>query len=277
MYTDFYSLSARPFQLTPDHRFFFEARPHKKALAYLNYGISQGEGFIVITGDIGAGKSTLVDHILSNFIGRNLVAAKMVSTLLDADNMLRMVAQTFDVPQEDCDKATLLKRMETFLVDSHRLGKRVLLFVDEAQNLPQDALEELRMLSNVQMEGHQLLQFFLLGQPAFRRTLASKNLEQLRHRVISSYHLGPLEVQETRLYIEHRLRQVGWNEDPKISNPAYLVIHEATGGVPRKVNLLCDRILLFAFLEERHHIDADVVREVVQGMAEEGLAPAFST
>ena len=276
MYTDFYSLSARPFQLTPDHRFFFEARPHKKALAYLNYGISQGEGFIVITGDIGAGKSTLVDHILSNFIGRNLVAAKMVSTLLDADNMLRMVAQTFDVPQEDCDKATLLKRMETFLVDSHRLGKRVLLFVDEAQNLPQDALEELRMLSNVQMEGHQLLQFFLLGQPAFRRTLASKNLEQLRHRVISSYHLGPLEVQETRLYIEHRLRQVGWNEDPKIYNPAYPVIHEATGGVPRKINLLCDRILLFAFLEERHHVDADVVREVVQGMAEEGLAPAFS-
>jgi len=276
MYTDFYSLNARPFQLTPDHRFFFEARPHKKALAYLNYGISQGEGFIVITGEIGAGKTTLVDYILSTFIGRNLVAAKVVSTLLDADNMLRMVAQTFDISQEGCDKATLLKRMETFLVDSHRLGKRALLFVDEAQNLPHSALEELRMLSNVQLEGRPLLQFFLLGQPEFRRTLASKDLEQLRHRVISSYHLSPLEVQETRLYIEHRLRQVGWNEDPKIYNPAYPVIHEATGGVPRKINMLCDRILLFAFLEERHHIDADVVREVVQGMAEEGLAPAFS-
>ena len=276
MYTDFYSLTARPFQLTPDHRFFFEARPHKKALAYLNYGISQGEGFIVITGEIGAGKTTLVDYILSTFIGRNLVAAKVVSTLLDADNMLRMVAQTFDVSQEGCDKATLLKRMETFLVDNHRLGKRVLLFVDEAQNLPHSALEELRMLSNFQVEGHPLLQFFLLGQPEFRRTLASKDLEQLRHRVISSYHLSPLEMQETRLYIEHRLRQVGWNEDPKIYNPAYPVIHEATGGVPRKINLLCDRILLFAFLEERHNVDADVVREVVQGMAEEGLAPAFS-
>ena len=164
MYTDFYNLDTRPFQLTPDHRFFFEARPHKKALAYLNYGISQGEGFIVITGDIGAGKTTLVDYILSTFIGRNLVAAKVVSTLLDADNMLRMVAQSFDVSQEGCDKATLLKRMETFLVDSHRLGKRALLFVDEAQNLPHNALEELRMLSNIQVEGHALLQIFLLYQ-----------------------------------------------------------------------------------------------------------------
>jgi putative secretion ATPase (PEP-CTERM system associated) len=272
MYTDFYKLKSRPFQLTPDHRFFFKGRPHKKALDYLTYGIAQGEGFIVITGDIGAGKTTLVDYILSTFIGKNIIAAKVASTLLDADNMLRMVAAAFDLSQEGSDKATVLKRMEMFLVDSHRSGKRVLLFVDEAQNLPQGALEELRMLSNIQLEGHPLMQIFLLGQPEFRRTMASKDMEQLRQRVITTYHLSPLEGEETRMYIEHRLCQVGWNDDPNFSDEAYQMIHEATGGVPRKINLMCDRLLLSAFLEEGHTIDLDVVCDVVQGMSEEGLA-----
>lgn len=272
MYTNFYKFRSRPFQLTPDHRFFFEARPHKKALDHLTYGISQGEGFIVITGDVGAGKTMLVDYLLSTFMGKNLIAAKVASTLLDADNMLRMVAAAFEISQEGSDKATVLKRVEMFLVDSHRSGKSVLLFVDESQNLPQSALEELRMLSNIQIEGHPLLQIFLLGQPEFRRTLASKDLEQLRQRVITTYHLCPLEMEETRSYIDHRLLQVGWNDDPRISDEAYQMIHEATGGVPRKINMLCDRILLFAFLEESHMIDLDIVCEVVQGMADEGLA-----
>ena len=272
MYTEFYKFDSRPFQLTPDHRFFFQARPHKKALDYLTYGISQGEGFIVITGDIGAGKTTLVDYLLSTFLGKNLIAAKISSTLLDADNMLRMVASAFDITQEGSDKATVLKRIEMFLVDSHRLGKRVLLFVDEAQNLPQLALEELRMLSNIQLEGHPLLQIFLLGQPEFRRTMASKDLEQLRQRVITTYHLSPLEQEETRKYIDHRLSQVGWRDDPIFCDEAYGMIHEAAGGVPRKINMLCDRILLSAFLEGKHRIDVDIVAEVVQGMADEGLA-----
>ncbi|MCZ6589726.1 MAG: AAA family ATPase, partial [Alphaproteobacteria bacterium] len=140
-------MDERPFRLTPDYRFYYDARPHKKALAYLTFGINQGEGFIVITGEIGAGKTILVDYILSTFVGRNLIAAKVVSTMLDAENMLRSVAVKFDVPQEGTDKATLLKRIETFLIDNHRVGKPVLLFVDEAQNVPHSALEELRMLS----------------------------------------------------------------------------------------------------------------------------------
>lgn len=276
MYTEFYKLQGRPFQLSPDPRFFFEARPHKKALAYLNYGISQCEGFIVITGEIGAGKTILVEYILSTFVGRNLIAAKVVTTQLNADDLLRMVASAFDIPQEGTDKATILKRMESFLIDNHRSNRRVLLFVDEAQNLPHGALEELRMLSNMQVGGRSLLQIYLVGQPEFRRTIARKNLEQLRQRVITSYHLQPLDLEETRHYIEHRLKHVGWNDDPLITPEAFQMIHEATGGVPRKINLLCDRLLLLAYLDERHEIDRSIVKEVVMDMHTEGSAPALS-
>jgi putative secretion ATPase (PEP-CTERM system associated) len=276
MYTAFYKLEGRPFQLTPDYRFFFEARPHKRAISYLNYGISQGEGFIIITGDIGAGKTTLVDHILSTFLGRNLIAAKVVTTQLDADDLLRMVAAAFGIPQEGSDKASVLKRIESFLVDNHRAGKRVLLFVDEAQNLPYSALEELRMLSNIQLESKSPLQIFLVGQPEFRRAIASSDLEQLRQRVIASYHLSPLDAEETRKYIDHRLGLVGWDGDPIFTHQAFEMIFEASGGVPRKINLLCDRILLFCYLEERHEIDASVVRAVVNDMYEEGPAQVLS-
>lgn len=276
MYEDYYKLSGRPFQLTPDYRFYYDARPHKKALAYLQYGISQGDGFIVITGDIGAGKTTLIDHILSTFLGRNLIAVKVVSTQLDADNMLRSVAEKFDVRQEGSDKATVLKRIETFLLDNHRVGKPVLLFVDEAQNLPRPALEELRMLSNFQSDSRPLLQIYLVGQPEFRHTLASKDLEQLRQRVITSYHLGPLDADETQAYIEHRLHQVEWDDNPNFSEEAFRLIHEASGGVPRRINLLTDRLLLHAFIEHTHKIDADLVHEVVHDMSDEGLAPAMS-
>ncbi len=276
MYTEYYNFSARPFQLSPDPAFFFEAKPHKKALAYLTYGISQSEGFIVITGEIGAGKTILVEYILSTFVGKNLVAAKVITTQLNADDLLRMVAAAFDIPQEGADKATILRRMESFLIDCGRTNKSVLLFVDEAQNLPHSALEELRMLSNMQLGGRSLLQIYLLGQPEFRRTIARKSLEQLRQRVITSYHLQPLDAEETRLYIEHRLRRVGWQDDPNITDEAFQMIFEAAGGVPRKVNLLCDRLLLLGFLEERHEIDAKIVKEVVLDMHTEGSAPALS-
>lgn len=276
MYTEFYNLTARPFQISPDPAFFFEAKPHKKALAYLSYGISQSEGFIVITGEIGAGKTILVEHILSTFVGKNLVAAKVISTQLNADDLLRMVAAAFDIPQEGADKATVLRRMEAFLTDCGRTGKSVLLFVDEAQNLPHSALEELRMLSNMQLGGRSLLQIYLLGQPEFRRTIARKSLEQLRQRVITSYHLTALDAEETRDYIEHRLRHVGWQDDPHFTDEAFQMIFEASGGVPRKINLLCDRMLLLGFLEEKHEIGAETVKEVVLDMHTEGSAPALS-
>jgi putative secretion ATPase (PEP-CTERM system associated) len=271
MYTDFYKLSGLPFQLTPDHRFFFDSRPHTKAASYLMYGLEAGEGFIVITGEIGAGKTTLVNHILTQIQGPDLLTAKVVTTQFDAENFLRIVATAFGVPQENTDKATVLHRIEAFLQQTHNSGKRALLFVDEVQNVPESSLEELRMLSNFQVEEKPLLQIFLVGQPQFRQTLAGPNLEQLRQRVIASYHLTPLDAEETRLYIEHRLERVGWQNDPIITDEAFQLIFEQTQGVPRRINLLADRLMLFGYLEDLHSFDAAAVKEVAVDLQCEGM------
>jgi len=186
---------------------------------------------------------------------------------LDADNVLRMVAKAFGIPQEGLDKATILERIEAFLIDSYNRGKRVLLIVDESQNLPTAALEELRMLSNFQFGDRPLLQSFLLGQPQFRDKLAADpDLEQLRQRVIATYHLEPMQEAETASYIEHRLQHVGWKDDPSFTREAFRRIHEYTGGVPRKVNTLASRLLLFGYLEELHEINLDVVNEVIEDL-----------
>jgi general secretion pathway protein A len=270
MFADFYKLSG---PLSPDHRFFFGSQTHQKALAYLNFGLLQGEGFIVVTGDVGAGKTTLVGHLLSQLDSSKYVAAKVVTTQLDADDTLRMVASAFGLQQEGLDKATLLRRFESFLRDNQRSGRRVLLLIDEAQNLPARSLEELRMLSNFQINEKAALQFYLLGQPQFRQTLAHENLEQLRQRVIASHHLAPMEAHETRAYIEHRLALVNWTGDPKFTDDAFAKIYQHTGGVPRRINTLCTRLLLFGALEERHEIGAEVVEEVVRDLMQEGTQP----
>lgn len=269
MYTEFYRLNAQPFQLTPDARFYFGSSVHTKAMAHLTYGLSQGEGFIVITGDVGAGKTTLVAHLLSTLDSSQCVAANIVSSQLGADDMLRMVASAFDIPHESTDKATLLKNIETFFLEHQKEGRRCLLMIDEAQNVPVPALEELRMLSNYQANGRATLQSFLLGQPQFRRTLASSDLDQLRQRVIASYHLGPIDNRETRDYVVHRLNAVEWNNDPEFTVDAFNEIYQHTGGVPRRINVLCSRILLFGFLEELHRIDGAMVCQVAEDLLRE--------
>jgi len=265
MYTAFYKFSSRPFQLTPDPRFYFDTRSHKKAMAYLTFGLGQGEGFIIITGDIGAGKTTLVGHLLDELDRDKIIAGNVVTTHLDADNILRMVATAFGLPQEGRDKASLLKSIEGFLHSSHRRGKRVLLIVDEAQNLPSAALEELRMLSNFQLNDKPLLQCFLLGQPQFRERLAvDPDLEQLNQRAIATYHLEPMAgYDEVKLYVMHRLQLVGWRSDPTFDDGAFNRIYEYTDGVPRRINTFCSRLLLFGYLEELHAIDEKVVNDVI--------------
>jgi putative secretion ATPase (PEP-CTERM system associated) len=272
MYTDFYRLSARPFQLTPDPAFYFSSATHQKAMAYLTYGLAQGEGFIVITGEVGAGKTTLVGHLMETIDKSKLIAARIVTTQLDADNMLRMVASAFGVPIEGADKSTLITRLEAHLRTHHREGRRALLVVDEAQNLPVSALEELRMLSNFQEGTTALLQTFLLGQPEFRFKIASPELEQLRQRVIATHHLEAMTREEIPAYVEHRLRLVGWREDPRFTPAAYDAIFAYSDGVPRRLNNLVSRVLLFGALEERHEIDVDIVAEVVEDLQRD-LAP----
>jgi general secretion pathway protein A len=273
MYEAFYHLRAKPFQLNPDPTFFFGSKGHTRAMSYLEYGLHQGEGFIVITGDVGAGKTTLVRNLFKKLEGENLIAAQLVSTQLDADDTLRMVAAAFGLPHEDVSKAVLLKKLEGFLLTNFRQGRRALLVVDEAQNLSVAAVEELRMLSNFQADEKSLLQSFLLGQPEFRHTMQSDDMQQLRQRVMASYHLGPMDAAETRAYIEHRLHTVGWNDDPSFSDEAFRVIHEFSGGIPRKINSLCDRILLMGYLEELHSIDEGAVNEVVSEMQREMTIP----
>jgi hypothetical protein len=188
-----------------------------------------------------------------------------------------MVASAFGIQQEGLDKASLLRRLERFLIDNQSRGRRVLLLIDEAQNLPWRSLEELRMLSNFQVNEKAALQFYLLGQPQFRQTLAHEHLEQLRQRVIASHHLAPMERDETRAYIEHRLRHVGWKDDPHFTDEAFDKIYDNTGGVPRRINTLCTRLLLFGALEERHTIDGATVEEVLKDLMQEGTQPLPSS
>lgn len=269
MYESFYKLNAKPFQLNPDPRFFFESKGHKRAMAYLEYGLTLGEGFIVITGDVGAGKTMLVRNLFKKLERENVVATQLVTTQLEADDTLRMVAAGFGLEHEGANKATLLKRIETFLQGEVRRGKRALLVVDEAQNLSPKAVEELRMLSNFQMNDRSLIQSFLLGQPEFRRTLQSEEMQQLKQRVIASYHLGPMEAPETRAYVAHRLDLAGWRGDPAIADGAYELIHQYSGGVPRRINTLCDRLLLFGYLEELHNLDLSAVEQVIEDLQKE--------
>ncbi len=269
MYESFYGLSGKPFQLNPDPAFFFGSRGHNRAFAYLQYGLYQGEGFIVITGEVGAGKTTIVRSLLEQLDRSKVVAAQIVSTQLDADDMLRAVGVAFGLPVRTVSKAVLLGSIEAFLCQLATEKKRALLVVDEAQNLTPRAVEELRMLSNFQLGDQALLQSFLVGQPELRTVMQSPRMQQLRQRVIASYHLGPLDATETQAYIEHRLHHVGWNDDPRFGPACYPLIHTLTGGIPRRINTLCNRLMLAAFLGEKHAIEPTDVHAIAREMRDE--------
>ena len=269
MYESFFGLSGSPFQLNPDPTFFFASKGHRKAHAYLKYGVYQKEGFIVITGEVGAGKTTLVRALLKEVDPSNIVAAQLVSTQLDADDLLRAVAIAFGLPAKDTGKAELLAGIEAYLTSLVPQKRRALLIVDEAQNLTPRAMEELRMLSNFQIGEQALLQSFLVGQPQLRDLMRGPSMQQLRQRIIATYHLGPMEPEETRAYIEHRLQQVAWKSDPSFEPEAFELLHQATGGIPRRINSLCNRVLLAAFLAESHEISAQLVSQALEELREE--------
>ena len=267
MFDEFYGLTGRPFQLTPDPSFYFESSTHRKALSYLGYGMAQGEGFIVITGEVGAGKSTLVAHLMQKIDPERLTVGQVVTSNLDGEELVHVAANSFGLDVAGHDKAAALSAIEAFLHAEAREGRRCLLVVDESQNLSVEALEELRMLSNFQLGAHPLLQLLLLGQPEFRKVLAEHaDLEQLRQRVIASHHLEAMEPGEVEPYIKHRLECVGWEGNPEFESALFAEVHAATGGIPRRVNQVATRLLLLGAVEQRSKIDQEMLVSVLAEM-----------
>lgn len=274
MFDDFYGLTGRPFQLTPDPNFYFESGTHRKALSYLGYGLAQSEGFIVVTGEVGAGKSTLVAHLMQKIDRDEITVGHIVTSNLDGDELVHLVAQSFGLDIEGHDKASALGEIEDFLHEEAREGRRCLLVVDESQNLSVEALEELRMLSNFQLGSHPLLQMLLLGQPEFKQVLAEhQDLEQLRQRVIAAHHLEPMEQGEIEPYIRHRLGCVGWNGNPEFDQRVFAEMYQATGGIPRRVNQVATRLLLLGAVEQRTRIDHAMLSAVLKEMRGDSAFP----
>jgi putative secretion ATPase (PEP-CTERM system associated) len=270
MYESFYGLKTKPFQLNPDPAFYFNSKQHRRAKAYLEYGVARNEGFIVITGEIGAGKTTILSGLLDSLAHTNVNVGQLVTTQLDAEDTLRMVGAAFGIDVSGVAKAQLLMTIEAFLLDQVSRGRRCLLVVDEAQNLAPRALEELRMLSNYQLGTQALLQSFLVGQPEFKRILQRPEMEQLRQRVAATCHIGAMDAEDTQHYVEHRLKCAGSVNGVPFSLDAISAIHGASKGIPRRINSLCDRLLLAGYLAGEQAIDAASVEQVVAELAEEG-------
>ncbi len=270
MYESFYGLSAKPFQLNPDPSFYFDSKQHRRAKAYLDYGVMRNEGFIVITGEIGAGKTTILGGLLANLNRSDVVVGQLVTTQLDAEDTLRMVGAAFGFNVKGVPKSELLITLEAFLIGQASQGKRCLLIVDEAQNLTPRAVEELRMLSNYQLGTQALLQSFLVGQPEFREILQRPEMEQFRQRVAATCHIGPLDLEDTQRYIEHRLKCAGASGKPQFEEGAFDAIFNASQGIPRRINSLCDRLLLLGYLNNKTSLGPDDVNEVVREFAREG-------
>jgi general secretion pathway protein A len=277
MYESFYGLTEKPFQLNPDPSFYYGSKEHCRAMAYLEYGLHKNEGFIVITGEVGAGKTTVVRNLLSKLDPNKVVAAQLVTTQLNAEDTLRLVGAAFGLRIQGMSKSEVLLSMEAFLVKLSLEGKRGLLIVDEAQNLTPQAMEELRMLSNYQLETQALLQSFLVGQPEFRRMLESSDMQQLRQRVIAGCHISPMDLDETRGYVEHRLTHVGWKGDPRFDADAYEALFAATEGIPRRINSVCDRLLLSGYLADKHVFSGDDVKEAAREIRQETRTPSNYT
>lgn len=263
MYEKFYNLDLKPFRLNSDPRFFFNSKTHKRALSYLFYGVEQREGITIITGEVGTGKTSLVGKLLVSLDDKNTYVVKIATSKLEPIELLRLICAELELEYHRLSKAVLLKNLESHLIKLLKNNIRVLLIVDESQNLNKATIEEIRILSNMLIDGEPLVQCFLLGQKEFRTLLEKEGFEQLRQRVIANYHLEPLECQETKEYILHRLKVAGWDGDPVLDENVMEKVHQCTGGTPRKINLLLDRILLFGCLEGVHHIDSKTLEAVL--------------
>lgn len=246
MYNTFFGFKERPFQLVPNPSYFFMSRSHEEAMAHLIYAVSQGDGFVEVTGEVGTGKTTLCRTLLEN-LDKFTEAAYIFNPKLDSLQLLRTINDEFGIPSETDNIKTLIDHLNAFLMTKKGEGKRVLLIIDEAQNLDTDVLEQLRLLSNLETTTSKLLQIILVGQPELAEILDSPDLRQLGQRITLSCHLSPLSYRETRQYIQHRIQVASQKPEVKFARGAYRAVYRYSGGIPRLINIACDRALLTAF------------------------------
>ncbi|MES9973069.1 MAG: AAA family ATPase, partial [Candidatus Thiodiazotropha sp.] len=269
MFESYYKLDANPFRLSADERFRFAHKNYLKAWSYLVYALEQGEGFIMVTGRPGSGKTTLIRDILSEVDKSKILAINLVTNQLQAEELLRKVALEYGLPAESFNKATLLTSIEDFVTKEYLAGRRAVIVIDEAQNLTLNGLEELRLLSNLQTGSHPLFQIFLIGQDDLRSLILSPEMEQIRQRMIASCQIETMDLQQTEGYIEHRLGIVGWNQDPVFDEAIFPLIHYLSDGIPRKINHIVSRLLLYGALEEKHELTEDDVWIVARELFDE--------
>ena len=263
MYTTFFGFKEKPFSLVPNPAFLFLSQAHENAMTYLEYGLSENVGFVLLTGEIGSGKTTLVRHILNQMDDKTEVAV-LFNTGLVSDDLVFLILSRFDIPFDPgISRGIALEKLYAFLIDRYSMGRRTLLVIDEAQNLSKQSLEDIRMLSNLQTDNEMLLQVMIVGQPELKKTLYHPRLEQLSQRIAASYHLGPMDEAETREYIAHRLVHAGG--DPEVIRPdAIEKIFQISGGIPRTINLICDAAFVYAYADGRDHIAAETIGQVAK-------------
>lgn len=263
MYTAFYGLREKPFRLSPDPRYLYLSEPHRDALAHLLYGIDQGEGFIAITGEVGTGKTTLCRTLLER-MGPATDVAFLFNPSRSGMELLQTISQEFDMDVDGLTRRELLDQLNRFLLDRKAKGRRVLLIIDEAQNLSHSTLEQIRLLSNLETSSENLIQILLLGQPELDAKLDSHRLRQLRQRISVRWMLKPLSAKDTRRYVLHRLQVAAGTSRDVFSQSALQLVHRYTKGTPRLINVLCDRALLLGYAEGEQRVPARTVTEAAR-------------
>ncbi len=269
VYKSCYKLKGQPFRLSPDYRFSFSHRTYDEAKAYLKYATSEGEGFVVITGAPGTGKTTLIAALLAELDTARVKVATLVNEQLDSRALVERVNDAFGLPAGN--GVAPMPKLMRFLNQNSNEGGRAIMIVDEAQSLSKEALEELRLLSNLQNYDGLLLQVFLLGQDSLLEIIRAPGMEQLQQRLIAASHLEPLQLNETVAYVEHRLRKVGWQNDPTFTQESMKLIHKFSGGVPRRINLICHRLFIRGGLEQKHKLHGEDALHVIVELHREGL------